>query len=193
MAESILETQLIRGGQGKMYPARVMVPVDLRKLTNSRTLRNYILYALPTLEAEQLNLSRFDRMELFQRQLREQAKPEYLLPQVSRNVRLQSMPLFRCLPLRAKCGLVLLLGDIFGERNSSITLTNLGNVTFSPALQPYVRGMEVILTPRRKSPYNCGVISCGNTTRISITRFNQKPDFEELFFRKLEEALNPPD
>ena len=184
MAESIQELQF---GEGK--PVRIMVPIDLRKLNPSKTLRNYILYALPTLEPEQARLPRNQRMEILHRQLREQVTAEYLFPQVARNVRLQGMLLFRMLPLPVKRLLTRVSYGIYGERNSSITLTNLGNVTFSAELRPYVREMDVLLTPRRKSPYNCALISCGGETRISITRFNQHPNFEERFFRKLEEAL----
>ena len=189
MAESIMELQQ-ENRAGKCLPVRIMVPVDLRKLNPSGTLRNYILYALPTLEPEQTGLSRGERLQLMHEQLREQVTQAYLYPQAARNVRLQNAFAFRLLPRRIKCALTRLSYSFYGERNSSITLTNLGTVDFPPEVKPYIRGVEVHLTPRRKSPYNCALITYGNETRISITRFNEQPDFEELFFRKLRQALS---
>ena len=76
-----------------------------------------------------------------------------------------------------------------GECTSSITLTNLGSVVFSEEMKQYVRGIDVWLTPRRGSPYNCSVISCGDQLRINITRFAARPEMEELFFSKLRAAV----
>ena len=77
-----------------------------------------------------------------------------------------------------------------GESNSSITLTNLGSVPFSEEMRQYVRGIEVMLTPRRRSPYNCAVISSGENICINITRFAALPEMEELFFQKLRGAMD---
>ena len=189
MAESIMEVQLRESRKRRPAPVRIMVPVDLRKLAPSGTLRNFILYAMPTMEPEQAYLPRLERMKSFHRQLREQVSREYLLPQVSRNVRLQRSMLFRYIPRAVKCLIMQTVYGLFGERNSSITLTNLGTVAFSEEIRRYVRGVNVMLTPRRKSPYNCAVVSCGDTIRINITRFARHPDMEALFFQKLRNAL----
>jgi len=118
-------------------------------------------------------------------QLREQTAREKLAPQIARNVQLQSSWLFRMIPLKLKCAAMRLIYRFFGECNSSITLTNLGPVPLSEELKPHIRKIEVHLTPRRGSPYNCALISCGDTTCISITRFGAMPELEPLFFSKL--------
>lgn len=185
VAESIMELQQQKASSRKSLPVRIMVPVDLRKLFPCKTVRNFILYTLPTLEQEQADLPRCDRMKLFQQQLKEQVTPEYLLPQVSRNVRIQNSWFFRHIPRTVKCLSMRIAYHFGGERNSSITLTNLGTVSFSEPLQPYIRGIDIALTPRRNSPYNCGLISYGNTIRISFSRFGAQPELETLFFQKL--------
>ena len=69
MAESIMEIQRQQKQSRRLRPVRIMVPVDLRKLFPCKTLRNYILYALPTLETEQADLPVGERMRLFAHQL----------------------------------------------------------------------------------------------------------------------------
>lgn len=185
MAEAIMELQKSRCRPGREKPVRIMVPIDLRRQFPSRTLRNFILYALPTLEPGEAALPRQERLRRLHQQLREQTAQKRLGTQIARNVRLQSSWLFRIMPLKLKCAAMRLIYRCFGECNSSITLTNLGPVPLSEELKPHIRGIEVHLTPRRGSPYNCALISCGDTTCISITRFGAMPELEPLFFSKL--------
>ena len=187
MAEAIMEVQSRHISKEKARPVRIMVPIDLRRLFPSRTLRNFILYAMPTMECAAS--SREYQLASFHAQLRQQAAREVLGPQISANVNAQRMWLFRMIPLQLKLAAMRLAYRFFGECNSSITLTNLGAVSFSEALRPYVRDIEVLLTPRCQSPYNCGVITCGDTTSISISRFGARPELEPLFYEKLNSVL----
>lgn len=188
MAEAIMDIQL-REKPRKLRPARIMVPVDLRRLFPCKTLRNYVLYGLPTLEPEEASQPRTDRMRSFQQQLKAQAAPEHLLPQVARNVRIQQSALYRGIPRFIKCGIMRIAYDLCGEPNSSITLTNLGPFPLSPELSAHVRDIDLTMTPRRRSPYNCSILSFGDVTHINICRFGAEPDLEDVFFGKLEEIL----
>ena len=188
MAEAIMELQQ-KHRTRKHKPVRIMVPVDLRRQFQSRTLRNFILYALPTMEPGEMHLPRLERLRRFQEQIRSQMRKETLAGQIARNVRIQRNPLFRFIPRAVKCAAMRMVYLFCGERNSSITLTNLGPVLLSEELRQYVNKIEVHLTPRRKSPYNCGLISCGDVTSISISRFGAEPELEPLFFSKLRTML----
>lgn len=185
MAEAIMEVQNRHERQKK--PVRIMVPIDLRRLFPSRTLRNFILYALPTMECEET--PREHRLRHFHSQLQQQITKKILGAQISANVNAQRMLLFRFSPLKLKLAAMRLAYRFFGECNSSITLTNLGAVSFSEELKPHIRNVDVLLTPRCQSPYNCGVISCGDTISISITRFGAQPELELLFYEKLNSIL----
>ena len=189
MAEAVMEVQKKNCRSGKEMPVRIMVPIDLRRLFPSKTHRNFILYALPTLEPEEASLPRQKRMELFRHQLRHQVTREWLGPVMARNVRAQQSLAYRMIPRVFKCAAMRTAYRFLGERNSSITVTNLGPVTMSDELAAYVKNIQVFLTPRRHSPYNCSVISCGTYTNICITRFGMEPELEPLFFGKLEELL----
>ena len=187
MALSVMEVQ--KKHRQKLLPVRIMVPADLRRLFPSRTLRNFILYALPTMEPGEENLPTAQLMAKFHTDIKAQLAPERLRSIVSYNVKTQSTPLFRALPRFIKCTAMRLAYKYFGESNSSITLTNLGNVRFPDAMDPYIRGLDVILTPRAGSPYNCGVLACKGNLGISISRFHQEPELTDIFFRRLEELL----
>ncbi len=193
MAESIMEIQHRHIPVFRRKPVRIMVPVDLRRHFPSRTLRNFILYTLPTLEPEEAELPRKLRLQRFQQQIRQQMDRDFLAAQINRSVAIQQSALFRILPRQWKCGLTCLINRILGERNSSITVTNLGPIPLSDAMREHIRWIDVYLTPRRQSPYNCGLLSCGDVTSINLTRFGDHRELETLFFDKLRQITAEPE
>jgi NRPS condensation-like uncharacterized protein len=88
-----------------------------------------------------------------------------------------------------KCAVMRLAYRFFGESNSSITLTNLGNVQLPAEMAPHVKTIQCILTPRAGSPYNCSVIAMNGRLTITFSRFCRQPELESVFFAKLDEIL----
>lgn len=119
MAEAIMEIQRRHNRDEKQKPVRIMVPIDLRRQFPSRTLRNFILYALPTMEPGEEKLPRQERFRRFQDQIRSQTRKPFLAAQISRNVRIQQSPLFRMIPRGVKCAAMRTAYRYCGERNSS--------------------------------------------------------------------------
>lgn len=188
MASSIMEIQA--KGSGKKKPVRIMVPVDLRKLFRSQTLRNFILYALPTLEPGADTGELFHIVNNFQNQLRQQITPVRISSIIAYNVQTQNSPLFRMIPRTVKNFAMRTAYRFFGESNSSITLTNLGNVVLPREMTPYVRNFQVFLTSRAHSPYNCSFISYGGHVSIALTTTCDQPELPGLFFDRLQSLLS---
>ena len=187
MASSIMDIQTSHGAA--LEPVRIMVPVDLRRMFGSRTLRNFILYALPTMEPGDEKLPMRELLHRFHTQLKEQLDPKRMAAIMAYNVRAQAHVLFRCIPMRIKCAVMRLAYKFFGESNSSITLTNIGNIRLPEEMAPHVEAMQCILTPRAGSPYNCAVIALNGRLTITFSRFCRQPELEAVFFRKLDEVL----
>lgn len=189
MALSVMEVQKRHEG-AITTPARIMVPIDLRRQFPSRTLRNFILYALPTLEPENAGRPLGEICKDFARQMKELSRPELLASIMAYNVRTQANPLFRAIPLGLKSFAMKTAYRYFGESNSSITVTNLGNVTLPEEMNRHVRDIRVFLTPRTRSPYNCGVLAFGGKLHIIISRYAEELELEAIFTEKMEKALN---
>ena len=187
MASAIMEIQTRHAT--RLKPVRIMVPVDLRRIFGSRTLRNFILYALPTMEPGDEKLPLRELLHRFQTQLREQLDSKRMAAIMAYNVRSQASFLFRAIPVGVKCALMRLIYRFFGESNSSITLTNLGNLQLPEEMASQIETIQLILTPRAGSPYNCSVIALNGRLTITFSRFCRQPELEAVFFAKLEEAL----
>ncbi len=189
MAASIMEVQH-RSGKRPVRPVRIMVPVDLRKMFPSRTLRNFVLYALPTMEPQDSRKPLSELFRSFAGQMKAQIQQESLASIMAYNVRLQRSWLFQSIPLSIKCVLMRIIYRYFGESNSSVTVTNLGNVTLPREMEPYVEHIGVMLTPRVRSPYGCAVLSYKGLLSINISRFPQDSELETIFFRNLNAVLH---
>lgn len=188
MAASVMEVQK-QCSSRKLRPVRIMVPIDLRRTFPSKTLRNFILYALPTMEPEEEALSLEQLAQKFSRQIKEHLRKDNLAGIIAYNVKTQSSPFWKVLPSGLKCGLMRLAYRFFGESNSSITFTNLGNMALPEVMIPYVKDIRLTMTPRARSPYNCGMFSYNGNFMLNICRFPQESRLEKIFTEKLDAVL----
>ena len=187
MASSIMELQ--QRQETHLRPVRIMVPVDLRKVFPSKTLRNFILYALPTMEVSESEYSITKLAQKFSGQIKDHLREDNLSGIIAYNVKTQSMPLFRLLPASIKCALMRLAYTFFGESNSSLTMTNLGSITLPEGMIPYVESLILTMMPRVRSPYNCGMYSYNGKFFINLCRFPEHSELEAIFAQKLQQAL----
>lgn len=184
LAETVMEQQM-ETVSGKKKPVRIMVPVDLRRLTGSRSLRNFSLYTLPTMEPAHHGLPFPELCRVFGDQLKVQLSKEALMGMVSYNVKTQNAWYFRIVPWKVKAALLRIGYRFFGESNSSLTLTNLGPVSFPEELQPHILDFQCYLTPRVSSPYGCTVMTCNGKLSLNMSRFTSEDPVGDRFFERL--------
>ncbi len=185
MAAAILEMQRQAGKTQCTLPLQIIVPVNLRKRFSSQTLRNFSLYALPCIMPTQKEMPFEQILNSISVQLKEQLSQENLAAMITTNVKLQKLPILRFIPLCIK-NFFLRIGFHFcGERNSCLSISNLGEITYSPEMAQYVEHIEFSLTPRRNAPYNCGVASYNDKLAISFTKKGNEVGLEWYFFKCL--------
>ena len=187
MAASIMELQMRQVINGSLKPVRIMVPVNLRKLFPSRSLRNFSLYALPQIKPGDEALPMEALLEIVGGQLKEQLSRDVLQAMISTNVGLERNQLFRRLPLNIKCAGLHMAFRFFGAKNSSISVSNLGRLDFPETIRPFITRAEFFLTPRLCAPYNCGVASYEGQIYINLTRNCTEPELERIFIKRLSE------
>lgn len=108
---------------------------------------------------------------------------------ITNNVKLQNSWYFKMIPLTVKCWLMRFICNFFGEVTSSITVTNLGNVTLPESMQQFITHMDVTLTPRIRSPYGCAILSYNGQLSINVSRFPEKAELDHIFYSKLTKIL----
>lgn len=190
MMSSVIEIQKRHQTAGqRQKPLQIMVPVNLRNIFPSRSLRNFSLYALPCVEAQDKDMAFEKLAERIGAQLARQTTKDHMAAALAMNTKAQRFPLYRLLPLPLKLLLLRAAHRLFGENDSCISLSNLGQIFPPENMRAYVERVDLLLTPRLQSPYNCGVVSFNGTMSISFSRCCPEPELEEIFFKRLEEAL----
>lgn len=185
MMKSVMEMHRRKTGNIPEKPVQVMVPINLRRLFPSRTLRNFSLYALPRIDNSDQKKSFGEILAKIKKQMKEQSEAEHIRKTITTHTKAEKSRFLKIVPLWIKCGVLRFINSNFGENNSCISLSNLGTVSLPEEIEKYVKSMQLVLTPRRKSPYNCGVVSFCGMMSITFSRLCIENDLAEIFFEML--------
>lgn len=186
MAQSIFDLQKeYEAKRLKRKPIRIMIPVDLRRRYQSKTLRNFTLYVMPKITCDDYGIS-FDKLiNKIGTQIKEQNKNEVHSSVMGDYEAKNNSVIINHIPLPLRCFILRCAYNIFGDSSTSITLSNLGKAEFSQEINKYINGVSFFLTPKKKSNYNCSIISFGNKLYISFSSRYIKAELADIFFKKL--------
>lgn len=186
LSESLLEMQETYGNR-KKRPVQIMVPINLRNIFPSRTLRNFSLYALPKVESTDSSRSFAEVAASIEMQMKEQLSEEYLMAMMATNAMLERNMFMKYIPLKIKCAALKTGFFICGERTSCLSMSNLGQISFPESFKENIVRADFVLSPRLTSAYNCGIITCGSRLYLNFSRSCAEPVLERIFFRRLSE------
>ncbi len=166
---------------------KVLIPVNLRPMFGSRTMRNFVLYTTPEIDPR---LGEYTFEELCQRvkhQMALEINPKAMASLIATNVGSERIWPVKVVPLFVKNLIMKAVFNAVGERKSCLSLSNLGAVKMPRQMQEYVERMDFILGVQNRSPYNCGVLSVGDTLYVNFIRNIREPELEYHYHRVLQE------
>ncbi len=150
-------------------PIRVTIPVNLRKIFPSRTLRNFFTVVnVGVNPSEELCFETI--LAEVSSQLRDKLKKDNLYSVMVSNIKLEKLLVARFIPVFIK-NIAMRYGfENFGENSKTITLSNIGNIRLPDSMCKYVDRVEAIIYPTLKSPVNCGVCTVNDNLTITFSR-----------------------
>ncbi|MBR1758129.1 MAG: hypothetical protein IJ744_05295 [Lachnospiraceae bacterium] len=185
MAESILAMQAEERSRKRQKPVKITVPVDLRRLYHSKTLRNFTLVLNSGVDPRYGAYTFAELCSTIHHQLRANATPQNMAGMIAANVQPQQVVALRLAPVFLKNFVMKLVYNDSGERGGCINISNLGNLDLPEPMLTYVKRMEFIIGPQLRYPNNCSVLSCGGKTYINMIRIIQETELERQFFSRL--------
>lgn len=162
----------------RRLPIKVFVPVNLRRLFPGRSLRNFVLYTIPEIDPRMGEYSFREICDQVVHRMGLEVNAKHMSSMIATNISSERMMAVRVMPLFVKNLVMKLVFLAVGERKSCLTLSNLGQVRVPEEMAPYVRRFDFILSIQATSPYNCGVLSYGDTLFINIIRNIREPVLE---------------
>ena len=161
----------------------VLLPINLRKHFNSKTVKNFILTSRIALQ----NSDDFTIINDIKQQLKAQNNYANLAYEVNKINRIYRNPLIKYIPIGIKCLFIKLTYHLGRKENTCITLSNLGKVEFGGLYDQYIDKLCFALSPRFNGPYNCGIVSHNNKMIIEITHDDSNHHLLEAFEKVLKQ------
>lgn len=167
-------------------PIRVLIPVNLRRIYDMETIRNFSSYIFYQYNGQ----NDIDEViDDIRKQTEEQMTDDYFRGMVSFNYNNGNSPLLKIVPLAVKR---FVLGCIVSGRGDGVvncsTLSNLGIVKAPKQFDDLVLRYDFMLGKPAKKTNNFAVATYNDTCVISMTSPFVERDCEMYFFRKLAEA-----
>ena len=166
-------------------PVKVQVPVNLRALFPSKSLRNFALYTNPEVNPRLGDYTFPEICKLVHHHMGMEVTPKQMSTRIAANVQSENSPFIRLMPLFLKNIALKIAFLSVGERKICLSLSNLGNVKLPPEMSRYVQRMDFILAPQASAPHNCGVLSYDGKLYVNFIRSIREPELEAHFFQVL--------
>ncbi len=190
MALQNLQMEKIRD-QRRRPSIKVLVPVNLRRLFPSTTLRNFSFYTTPEIRPKLGYYSFEEICNIVKHWMGVEVTPKIMGTKIATNVSDERSLLVKLIPLPLKNMVMKAIFDAVGEKKSCLSISNLGAVELPEEMKPYVQRMDFILGVQAAHPNNCGVLSFGDTLYINFIRNIRQSDLEAHFHRVLRDMGLP--
>jgi len=165
---------------------KVLIPVNLRKLFPSKTLRNFAMYTTPEIQPK-LGYYEFDEIcKIVKHTMGVEVTPKVMGMKIATNVSSERLLAVKIIPLFLKNIIMKAIFDAVGEKKSCLSVSNLGVVELPEEMRPYLTRMDFILGVQAMHPNNCGILTFGDTLYINFIRDTRESELELHFFKVLQ-------
>ena len=191
MIQCVQAIQDERVPKKRQKPVKITIPVDLRRLFHSGTLRNFVLTVNPGVDPRLGTYTLGEICDTITHQLAMEATPQRMAGRIAENVAPQRNRFLKAVPVFLKTPVMRAVYNRRGERLGCINISNLGVQKLPPAMAPYIERMEFIIGVQYSYPNNCSLVTCQGQTIINMIRNTQNADLERRFFSRLVELGIP--
>ena len=187
MMKAILNLQLDLIQNPKKYkPVKVLIPINLRKIFDSKSLRNFALYTIPEIDPRLGEYTLDEIINVVHHKVGLYATKKNMAKMMETNVADERNPFLRIVPLFIKNIVMKMIFNSVGEKKSCLSFSNLGEIKLPENMQEYIDRIDFILGPQAQAPYNCSCYSYRNILNVTFTRDIKEARLESYFFREIQ-------
>ena len=175
----------------KFKPIKVFIPVNLRPMFNSQTMRNFILYAMVGINPRLGDYSFDDLCQIISAQMKQQITEKNMRAMIRTNVSSELNVFISIVPLFVKNIIMKAIFNAVGEKKSLFSFSNLGLVKVPEEYSARVKRMDFVLGSQSSAPYNVASLTYGGKMYLNVTRNAREPVLEEKIYGVLRELGVP--
>ncbi|MBQ3015425.1 MAG: alpha/beta hydrolase fold domain-containing protein [Clostridia bacterium] len=186
VATARIQEQRVRS-KAKYKPIKILIPVNLRKIFPSKTLRNFVMYASPGIDPR-LGHFEFDEIcDIVKNQMKLQITDKNMAAIIATNVNDEKNPLLKIVPLFLKNIVMKLIFNAVGEKKSCYSFSNLGVVDPPEEFKRYVDRLDFVIGNQASAPYNVAALAYKGKIYLNIIRNISDPILEAEFHKVFRE------
>lgn len=170
---------------------KLLIPINLRQLFPSNTLRNFAMYTIPEVDPRLGEYTLDEICRVVEHKMGTDFTAKHMSRVIATNVNDEKNPLIRLIPLPIKNAVMKAIFDSVGEKKACLTLSNLGKIKLPAEMEAYIERFDFILGVQAAAPYNCGMLSYGDTVYINFIRNIRDAELERHFYAVLHELGLP--
>lgn len=164
---------------------RIEVPVNLRKLFPSQTMRNFSLYVMPGIDLRLGHYTFEEIIKTVHHQMQLETDKKLISKMISRNVSGEKNSFIRRVPLFIKSFFLSKLYTLATAQYSGV-VTNLGNINLTPEFNQWIDKFIFIPPPPNKTlKVNCAVAGFDNKLVIAFGNITESKELERQFLTLL--------
>ncbi|WP_276370973.1 hypothetical protein [Chryseolinea sp. H1M3-3] len=165
---------------------RIQVPINLRKIFPSKTMRNFSLFVTPEIDLRLGQYTLEETLKTVHHLMQLETDKKLMNKIISRNVSAERNLLLKNTPLFIKSLILYFTYKVAGTSRYSGVITNLGKVNFNSGLDTLIDHFVFIPPPPNKTlKVNCGVLGFGNKLILSFGNITNSKELEREFFSEL--------
>lgn len=170
----------------KYKPVKLLIPINLRPIFGSKTLRNFALYTIPELDPRLGDYSLDEIINIVHHKVGTYATSKNMSKMIETNVSDERKMVLRLIPLFLKNIVMKMVFNSVGEKKSCLSFSNLGLISLPENMRKHIKRIDFILGPQAQAPYNCSAYTYDGILNITFSRNIKESRLETYFFRELQ-------
>ena len=175
----------ISSKENNRKPIMICVPINLRKIYRSKTLRNFSSYVNVGIKPRQGGYTLQEIVIVVQKQLKDLTDEKTVNTKISANVALEKNFFIRRIPMFIKKHIMAFVGTKKGDDFITTTFSNLGLIDLPKQMRDYVTDLNFILGKSKGTSGSATAIGYKDTLYVTFSRKIKERDFERIFFTTL--------
>lgn len=163
----------------------ICVPIDLNNIFKEDTISNFVSHMMLIIKPnknKEYTLTEIN--ELVKEEFNKKLSKESILATMKSDGKSINNPFVNIIPLPLK-KLVVVIGSHIFKRTFTITLTNLGKISYDSKYEKYIKDTSVILPPDWCEPIRCAISSFNETLTFTFASNIEEQYLQKSFIKEL--------
>lgn len=173
----------------RRYEERIVlnVPINLRKLFPSVSMRNFFISLTPYIDMRLGDYTREELISYIRKYMSLYIDKKNILQYIKRNVANEHKLIVKIVPLFIKnIAIKLAYNYKLGESSYTSSISNMGLVKFKDSrIDEYIKSIHFYPPPSRDNKIKVGLISYKGKVQLTFGKLTEDTNLEKIFFRKI--------